>query len=215
MQDVEDFKLKLYNTNMQILDCTVNYDDNFEVVMNAKITKKFIKYLKTEIDNKDNFVYFETLDDILKQTFKLIYNKMPKSIVATTTDGKTHIDGEYKSKNIKANFLVNVLKEKNLDNVIKKINKNTDGFQKIKLLSNWGSCDSIDGEALKDGEQIEVKWPNGDVGSYIISDESRTYNCGHPGDTATDIKSYIEINHKGFESKIRVLGLYARRLKEK
>jgi hypothetical protein len=90
-------------------------------------------------------------------------------------------------------------------------------FHEVKEYTNWCHLDQIDGKNIKDGEKLELIWPDGHTmlcnvivegGHKEVLDMNSTYLC--PISYA-----FAMIEHHGSELKIRladVKGLKARRV---
>ena len=83
-------------------------------------------------------------------------------------------------------------------------------FSKIATCRNWGNIDKLEELALKDGETLKIKFPDGgiEVHNIIVVEKSTK---GRYEDTY-DSRAYVIVNYRGFETLISLVGLEAERI---
>jgi len=85
----------------------------------------------------------------------------------------------------------------------------------IERYSNWCSIDRLDGVDLRDGEELLVKWPNGQhevivikvrTGSFQVSDH------GHSYDAHESLACFVT-DYCGVRAEVPLVGVLAKRMK--
>lgn len=86
-------------------------------------------------------------------------------------------------------------------------------MSRIERYSNWCEIDRLDSIDLKEGEFLQVFWPNGDIEILVCGINSHSYTIsdhGHPYSVPVR-EAYIHANYKGQPIKVELLGLEAQR----
>jgi len=81
-------------------------------------------------------------------------------------------------------------------------------MNKVEVYSNWCYLDALEGIPLKEGEQLRVKWPDGEITEEKVVLESSSYRMmdhGSPCDIGTS-KAFVEATVKGVKCLIRLYG---------
>lgn len=87
----------------------------------------------------------------------------------------------------------------------------------IYVLSNWCYYDSLDGAELRDGEELELTWPDGHVERQKILVKKRSVevsDMGHPWTTPIT-EAFIVVPYHGFDALLQlslVQGLRVKRV---
>jgi len=77
-------------------------------------------------------------------------------------------------------------------------------FHKLVVYSNWCHVDRLDGENFNEGEEIEIKWPNGDTQPYTAGVQRRAMKeMDHGGPVSvSDVRVWITETVRGVDVKI-------------
>lgn len=101
-----------------------------------------------------------------------------------------------------------------------------DDFQEITTYSNWNFIDQlganplVNGTAgpfdpsktLKNGDHLEIRFPDGSVRFHAIVVKDESYDAGPGSGHIPVTKAYINIEYCGMTAQIPIKGLNARRL---
>lgn len=88
-------------------------------------------------------------------------------------------------------------------------------MNKIKFIGDWGSgCDMLDDKPLKDGECLEVAWPNGIWEQMNITVRQERGTVSDHGKEYPTLSSYayLETTRNGVKILVPLRGCLARRL---
>jgi hypothetical protein len=91
--------------------------------------------------------------------------------------------------------------------------KNTE-WGKIDACQDWCDIDRLHGEFLKEGERLEVMWPNGSIEQITISIADHSYyvnDMGVPYRIPVR-KAHADTTHNGAQAIIPLFGLNVRRV---
>jgi hypothetical protein len=91
-------------------------------------------------------------------------------------------------------------------------------FSKIKITGSWASYDSIDDKPLKNGELVEVLWPDGTVSEHKISLTKYHQSVLEQGGGAWDVphhEAFVSIPHQGANLKVRLFDVNKIRVRRK
>jgi hypothetical protein len=81
-------------------------------------------------------------------------------------------------------------------------------MSKVTVRSNWGYWDELDGEILKNGERVNVRWPDGSETQETVRVEKTSFQSedhGHRCDIPVH-KAYVDVNVRGVAASIRLAG---------
>jgi len=86
---------------------------------------------------------------------------------------------------------------------------------KIERYSNWCELDQLDGETIKDGETLEVTFPNGKVIKLkaAVESYSQSYNDHGHDYTMPVSHAYHKSWWAGVPVQVSLVGLEAKRIK--
>ena len=87
-------------------------------------------------------------------------------------------------------------------------------FQPVTQKSNWGYWDELDGKVLRDGETVEVQYPDGTIerGTVTTKDHVSTISDMGAPCAIHDTSAFIRFEHHGAEVKLGLRGMMARRV---
>lgn len=82
---------------------------------------------------------------------------------------------------------------------------------------NWQEVDKLDGEALTNGDKINVVWPTGEISTETVvvrKSRSTVNDHGTPWEIPISL-AYVEVEHNGAKALIRLANdkIYCERVK--
>ena len=87
---------------------------------------------------------------------------------------------------------------------------------RVLVKSNWGWWDQLDGETLRDGDLLEVTWPDGATTTETVVTRTTYEMVGdHGHDERTPrVEAFVAIRHRGAEGVVRLVaaGVSCRRV---
>lgn len=82
-----------------------------------------------------------------------------------------------------------------------------------RVCRNWCSIDRLDGNDLKDGDRLILKWPDGQMQSVVIIVERKSVMYPDHGGSfkVTESHAYVVAYHRGVRVQVPIVGLEAAR----
>lgn len=87
-------------------------------------------------------------------------------------------------------------------------------YSKITACKNWCDFDQLDGITIKNGESLEVIFPDGvarEIAACVVNDSYSASDMGHQVSIPT-AKAYALTEAFGAKTKVELIGLLARRV---
>jgi hypothetical protein len=75
-------------------------------------------------------------------------------------------------------------------------------YAPITVRSNWGYFDQIAGRDAREGDEVEVEWPDHTESRHRIKLETTSHDGARPGDVIRTVRAYIEAAYKGIPTKV-------------
>lgn len=85
-------------------------------------------------------------------------------------------------------------------------------MSKVVTRSDWGYYDCLDGKDLKDGEHVQVHWPDGTKTELRVEIERHDrVGLGGMDEGYGVTRAYVTVSFRGVAARVRLLGLEVER----